>query len=165
MIARYCTDCGTALLTKELAEEGRIPYCPHCETFRFPTFSNAVQVVLFTPDQKKVLLIKQYGRDRYILPAGYVSLGEGIEETVRREIKEELGCELLSASYGYSTYWQKSDTLMFVFAAVSATEQLVTNSEVDAYKWCDFEEAKQLVLKASLAERSLLWGLEQKSRA
>ena len=39
---KYCVECGTKLIYKELENEGMIPYCEKCHEYRFPIFSSAV---------------------------------------------------------------------------------------------------------------------------
>lgn len=53
--------------------------------------------------QENILLIQQYGRPDYILTAGYINQGEAAEQTVAREIMEELGLTILSVSIKVST--------------------------------------------------------------
>ena len=81
----HCMACGTELMHRYLKGEGIVPYCPQCHDFRFPVFNTAVSMIVLNEHKDQVLLIKQYGRDAYILVAGYVSRGEDVEVTVRRE--------------------------------------------------------------------------------
>ena len=41
MIQKHCFECGTALIEKELEEEGIVPYCPKCQQYRFPMYNVA----------------------------------------------------------------------------------------------------------------------------
>ena len=72
---KYCVECGTKLIYKELENEGMIPYCEKCHEYRFPIFSSAVSMIILNPDKNKILLIKQYGKPSYILVAGYINKG------------------------------------------------------------------------------------------
>lgn len=45
---------------------------------------------------RKILLVTGYGADFYWTPGGGVEVGELQEETLRREIAEEIGVEILS---------------------------------------------------------------------
>ena len=87
----YCMECGTKLTERFLKNEGMVPFCEQCNAYRFPVFSVAVSMEVLHPDKDKVLLIKQYGKDRYILVAGYINKGESAEHTVVREVREEIG--------------------------------------------------------------------------
>ena len=73
----YCMFCGTRLYDKELEGEGKIPFCDSCGEYRFPLFSTAVSMIVLNQAKNRIMLIKQYGRDRYILVAGYVNKGRG----------------------------------------------------------------------------------------
>ena len=91
MIQKHCFECGTALIEKELEEEGIVPYCPKCQQYRFPMYNVAVSMIVVDEETGKILLIQQYGKPSYILVAGYVNRGEAEEHAVVREVREETG--------------------------------------------------------------------------
>lgn len=51
------------------------------------------------------MLIKQYGKDRNILVAGYVNKGEFAEHALRREVREEIGLNVVSCCFNHSEYY------------------------------------------------------------
>ena len=102
MEMKYCMHCGHKLDEKYLMGEGMVPYCPECQEFRFPVYNTAVSMIVMNKELDKVLLIKQYGRDSYILVAGYVNKGEDAEDAVKREIGEELGLQVLECHFNRS---------------------------------------------------------------
>ena len=61
MIQKHCFDCGTALIEKELEEEGIVPYCPKCQQYRFPMYNVAVCMIVVDEETGKILLNQQYG--------------------------------------------------------------------------------------------------------
>ena len=67
MIQKHCFECGTALIEKELEEEGIVPYCPKCQQYRFPMYNVAVSMIVVDEETGKILLIQQYGKPSYIL--------------------------------------------------------------------------------------------------
>ena len=73
MAEKYCQECGTALIEKELENEGMVPFCPKCNQYRFPLYNVAVSMIVISRQTDKILLIKQYGRPFFILVAGYVN--------------------------------------------------------------------------------------------
>ena len=154
---KYCVHCGTKLVPRELKNEGIIPYCETCQEFRFPIFSVAVSVEVQSPDREKILLIKQYGKDRYILVAGYINKGENAEQTVVREVKEEIGLDVEDICFQKSEYFAPSNTLMLNFSCVAKSEDLSgrARDEVDYCRWFSREEASKNIFPGSLAERFL----------
>lgn len=159
---KYCVECGTKLEPKALEGEGMIPYCSNCGQYRFPIFNTACSMVVFNKKKDKILLIQQYGREFYILVAGYVNKGECAEETVRREVKEEVGLNVIDITFNKSKYYAKSNTLMLNFACVVDDEDLSgMTSEVDRADWFPIEEAKKQIRDGSLAEEFLLAYLEK----
>ena len=153
----YCMECGTKLTERFLKNEGMVPFCEQCNAYRFPVFSVAVSMEVLHPDKDKVLLIKQYGKDRYILVAGYINKGESAEYIVVREVREEIGLSVRGVHFEKSEYFPPSNTLMLNFSCVAETEDLsgVSEEEIDYCRWFSFEEAVGAIARDSLAERFL----------
>lgn len=162
---KYCIECGTKLILKESincgVSDGLVPYCEKCGQFRFPTFNAAVSSIIYNNDYSKILLIKQYGRDANILVAGYVNKGENLEETLHREIKEEVGLDVISFKFNESKYFEKSNSLICNFIVTVDNESLNCNGEVDFAKWYDKSVAPKEILQNSLAEYFLLKSFEK----
>ncbi len=153
MNEKYCAECGTKLVDKELENEGIIPFCANCNKFCFPMFNVAVSIICIDPEKNKILLIKQYGKPDFILIAGYVNKGERAENTVARELMEETGLKAGRISYNRSHYFEPSNTLMLNFTCIiDKDSKLNTNYEIDYYQWFSFSEAKNNIKKDSLAQ-------------
>lgn len=75
---------------------------------------NAATVLLYNPDEKTVLLTKQFRLATYVngnpsgmlveTPAGLLEEGEAPEETMLREIKEETGYDVKQVQKVYEAY-------------------------------------------------------------
>lgn len=153
----YCTECGTKLIEKPLADEGMIPFCTKCDAFRFPHFNVAVSVIVLNESRDKVLLIQQYGKKKNILVAGYINKGEDAEDTVRREVMEEVGLAVTSLAFNKSEYYAGSNTLMLNFSCTVAEEHFIAREgEVDHAEWYSLSGGKKAIADGSLAERFLL---------
>lgn len=161
-MAKFCIDCGTQLIEKEVENEGMIPFCPSCNAFRFPQYNVAVSMI--TRDEKtgKILLIQQYGRPTYILVAGYVNRGENAEHAVAREVMEETGLNVTSIRFNRTKFFEPSNTLMCNFTVyVDNSDEINVNSEVDAYSWFTPEEARENIRPNSLAKEFLCAYLDE----
>lgn len=151
----YCPVCGQKLVNKYLPSEGKeIPYCEKCQDFRFPRFNVAVSMIVMNEKKDRILLIRQYGKERYILVAGYVNPGEEAEAAVIREVKEETGLEVTSLHFNHSHYFAPSETLMLNFT-VTVKGEIKPDWEIDSYKVFTLEEARKNIARPSLAQEFL----------
>lgn len=152
MTGKYCHECGTKLVPKELENEGTIPFCPKCGQYRFPMYNVAVSMIVVNEQNGKILLIEQYGRQGYILVAGYVNRGEQLEHAAAREIKEETGLTVSRVRFNRTEFFERSDTLMCNFTAfVPDDNELSPNEEIDSYAWFKPDEARRNIRPNSLA--------------
>ena len=102
---RFCGACATPLVHHDTLRAMR---CPACGNVVFPRLNPAVIVCVCDPVREKIVLTR-YARGRYMpidaLVAGFVEIGETIEECVRREVREELGLEVDNIRYYKSQPW------------------------------------------------------------
>lgn len=102
---RFCGTCGAAI---EHHDKLRALRCPSCGAVVFPRLNPAVIVCVRDPERDKIVLTR-YARGRYMpidaLVAGFVEIGETIEDCVRREVREELGLEVKNITYYKSQPW------------------------------------------------------------
>ena len=161
---KYCHECGTKLIEKPLENEGIIPYCEKCGQYRFPIFSAAVSMIVHDPEKTRILLIQQYGKPSYVLVAGYINKGESAEAAVIREVREETGLTVTSLHFNKSEYFERSNTLMFNYTCVVDSDSLegLNTTEIDKADWFGISEAPQAIRKNSLAEKFLLYYLENR---
>ncbi len=88
---RFCGRCGAAMVH---STEERMMQCPECGLMEYPKISPAVIIGLI--HENKILMSKYAGRayKNYALLAGFSEIGESVEETVRREVMEEVGLKV-----------------------------------------------------------------------
>jgi NAD+ diphosphatase len=89
--------------------------------------------------KNKILLAKgrNYKIDMYSLIAGYVDVAESIEETVIREIKEEVGIDIKNLKYYKSQPWPYSGSIMLGFTAEADDSQplVIDEKEIATAGW------------------------------
>lgn len=102
--------------------EGHVrAFCPICEKILYENPIPSVSIVAFN-NNHELLLTKRAvdpGKGFWCLPGGFVEIGEKIEETVRRELKEEtnLDCkniQIINADSVLNGYW--GDILILGFS-------------------------------------------------
>ncbi len=136
---RYCGRCGMS--TQKDANE-RMLRCPHCGNMIFPKVAPAVIVGVTNEDQ--ILLTRYAGREykRYALIAGFNEIGETIEETVRREVMEEVGLHVKNIRYYKSQPWGfDSDLLLGFFCEVDDDAPIhMDEKELEYAEWVRRED-------------------------
>lgn len=113
--SRFCGFCGEPQLdaTDELARQ-----CSRCGKREYPRITPAV-IIAITDQDNRLLLAhnSKFKTNIYALVAGFVEAGERLEDTVHREIREEVGIEVDSVSYVASQPWPFPASLMVAFEA------------------------------------------------
>ena len=110
---RFCGRCG-ALMTENPAE--RAMTCPVCHKNVYPRINPAVIVAVL--DHGRLLMTKYANRPlirRYALIAGFCEIGESFEDTVRREVMEEVGLRVKNLRFYKSQPWVLTDSLLLGF--------------------------------------------------
>ena len=109
---RLCGCCG---VPTEHDNKERMLRCPNCGNMIFPRISPAVIVAV--TDGDRLLLSKYAGRayTRYALLAGYTEIGETIEQTVHREVMEEVGLKVKNLRYYKSQPWGVDGNVLMGF--------------------------------------------------
>lgn len=109
---KYCGRCATRM---ENDEKERMMKCPKCGLMEFPKICPAV--IVGVTHENKILMSKYAGREytKYALLAGFAEIGEPIEDTVKREVMEEVGLKVKNIRYYKSQPWSMSDTLLMGF--------------------------------------------------
>ena len=118
---------------------GHIRRCQICDAQHFPRSDPAV-IVLVThrhPEHGERCLLGRSTRfpaGLYSTLAGFVEPGESLEETVRREVYEEAGVEVVDMQYRSSQPWPFPASLMLGFRAMAQSDELRIDPEelVDA---------------------------------
>ena len=147
---RFCGACG-CVTHDSLTERALV--CPSCGLTVYPKIMPAVIVGIV---HRGRLLVTRYA-DRPLstlaLVAGYTEIGETAEETVRREVQEEVGLRLGRISYYKSQPWGFSDTLLLGFFARlegSSKAMRLDRTELKEAMWLRREELPDRRGEASL---------------
>ena len=109
---RFCGRCGGTL---QHAEAERMLACPRCGNRVYPKIAPAVIVAV--TDGERLLLSRYAGRPAgsYALIAGLTEIGETVEDTVRREVMEEVGLRVKNLRYYRSQPWGFASNLLLGF--------------------------------------------------
>ncbi len=108
----FCGRCGQPACPS-LKERALV--CGACGNTVYPKISPAV--IVGVTDGNRLVLTKYAGRAyaRHALVAGFAEAGEPIEDTVAREVLEEVGLRVKNIRYHRSQPWPFSDSLLLGF--------------------------------------------------
>lgn len=139
----YCNACGAATVS---AEAGHIRQCtnPGCGTKQFPRVDPAV--IVLAVDGERCLLgrQRQWPEGVYSTIAGFVEPGEGIEEAVQREVREETGVRVDSIIYHSSQPWPFPSSLMLGFTARAIDTNITRrDDELEDAQWFSRDDIAQ----------------------
>ena len=136
---RFCGRCGNPL---QHDSDSRLLKCGSCGNEIYPRISPGIVVGI--TDGDKLLLTKYAGRTykKYALVAGFNEIGESLEETVKREVMEEVGLRVKNIRYYKSQPWANSGTLLCgYFADLDGSADITLEEEVLAEAaWFSREE-------------------------
>ncbi|MGV8091370.1 MAG: NAD(+) diphosphatase [Mangrovibacterium sp.] len=131
---KFCGKCGARTQPKP---DERAIVCPECHTIVYPKISPAIIVAIIC--NNKILLARNtnFPGSWYSLIAGYAEVGETLEETVIREIKEEVGLDVRNIRYYKSQPWPLSGSMMIGFIAEADENQPISidHKEIAEAAW------------------------------
>ena len=120
----------------------RMMKCPSCGNMVYPVISPAV--IIAVTHRGKLLMSKYAARDfkHFALIAGFNEIGETIEETVHREVLEEVGLKVKNLTYYKSQPWPFSGTLLMgFFCDLDGEEEInLDREELAMAEWFDREK-------------------------
>lgn len=118
----------------------------------------------------KLLVHKNINSDHYALVGGRVQIGETSEETVKREVLEEIGKEINITGY-YATIenffeskGSKYHEILFIYQAefVNKEDQLIEDEiknkegkDYLIYKWIDLDKIDSYIIKPEITKEIL----------
>ncbi len=150
---RFCGRCGgvTEPVERELAMR-----CTRCGMMHYPRVSPAV--IVRVRREEEILLARSPGFPKGMssVLAGFVEPGESIEETIHREVREEVGLEVENLEYFGSQPWPFPNSLMIGFTADYAGGELTPEpGEIEYAEWYSAKDLPQLPPRVSIARRMI----------
>jgi NAD+ diphosphatase len=159
---QFCSSCGTKT---EYKQGVRAKECPRCGHLSFPRISPAVIVAVERDGKLLLARGNRFTTEMYSVLAGFVEPGETLEETVVREVKEEVGIEVTDISYFGSQSWPFPDSLMVAFTARYAGGKIVVDrEEIVEAGWFTADDLPRIPDKISIARRLIDWFVEKQRR-
>jgi NAD+ diphosphatase len=129
----FCGRCGTP--TERVSGE-RCVGCPACKLIAYPRITPAIIVLVRRGDEALLAHNARAPAGWFSTLAGFVEIGESLEETLAREVREEVGVEVRDIRYFGSQPWPFPHSLMVGFTAQHAGGEIrVDGVEIVEARW------------------------------
>ena len=143
---KFCGKCGGAFVHDSIEISGEKPperalFCPVCKNKIYPRINPAVIIGVTNGDS---IMITKYRRGyaHSALIAGFTEIGETLEQTVEREVMEEVGLKVKNIRYYKSQPWGMAlDLLVGFFCELDGDETIkMDESELKYAEWVKRED-------------------------
>lgn len=149
--SRFCGKCGTA--TKRHESE-RSTVCPSCGHHTYPRISPAIITLVRKGDLALLASNAKFPAAFYSTLAGFADIGESLEETLVREVREEVGIVVKDVRYFGSQPWPFPNSLMIAFTAEWESGEIVVDKvELSDAQWFRADALPMIPPPMSIARR------------
>ena len=123
---QFCGRCGKSTTD---SKRDRSTVCAGCKLNFYPRLSPSIIVLVHRGDEVLLGRNHMFPEGLFSTLAGFVEPGESIEETVIREVKEEVGVNVSNLSYRGSQPWPFPNSLMLGFHAEYQSGDIVLQED------------------------------------
>jgi len=156
---QYCGYCAT-LMTQIVGD--RAKRCPNCGLVNYPRLSPAIIVLISRGEDILLARSPRFPSLMFSVLAGFVEPGESLEETLIREVREEVGIEVKDIRYFGSQPWAFPNSLMIGFTAVYAGGEItIEPAEIAEAAWFHKHDLPNIPPRLSIARKLIDWFVEE----
>ncbi|WP_232301249.1 NAD(+) diphosphatase [Gilvimarinus agarilyticus] len=154
---RFCSACGSTLpepAPERLTHGEMVRVCSSCQIHYYPVQTPCI-IVLVTRGDYCLLALHQRSRTgTYTTLAGFVEAGERIEQTVVREVDEEVGVKIKNLRYADSQSWPFPSQLMLGFYAEYEAGSIEPQlEEITEAHWYHYRQLPKIPPRGTIARQ------------
>ena len=153
----FCGRCGERL---EYSHQERAMICPSCGNVVYPKIAPAVIVGILNSSGNKIVMTRYAGREYkgHALVAGFCEIGETAEDTVRREVLEEVGLHVRNIRYYKSQPWGFDSNLLFGYYCTADDDEPIHMDDGELAKavWVSRDEIGEEERNLSLTAEMIM---------
>ncbi|XP_068113774.1 NAD(P)H pyrophosphatase NUDT13, mitochondrial isoform X2 [Hyperolius riggenbachi] len=136
---QYCSKSGKPT-QKNLSGSKRV--CTSNGMIYYPQMSPVIITLVHSGNRCLLARQENFPPGMYTALAGFCEIGETLEETVRREVAEEVGLEVEGLRYFGSQHWPfpNSSLMMGCYATVKDEKININTAEITDARWFSVDE-------------------------
>lgn len=129
-----------------------------------PQFFFSTKALIVKDNKFLVMYNMVAGKKKFDMPGGRMEFGETAEETLAREIKEELNVQIKPIklidtwNYMHKEYFQI--TGIIYYCKITGGE-IIISDEHDGYEWIDVDQIAEQFTRKVFLERMLVWNWDE----
>jgi NAD+ diphosphatase len=148
---RFCGRCGAKT---ERSSVERVRTCTACGHGAYPRLSPAIIALVERDGRALLARSANFPRPFFSTLAGFVEVGESLEDAVAREIHEEVGITTTDVRYFGSQPWPITNSLMIGFTAKWAGGEIVADpAEIAEAAWFEPDNLPLIPPRLSIARQ------------
>lgn len=148
---QYCGACATPT---KLKQNERARECPSCALVSYPRLAPAVMALVRRDRQLLLARSPHFPAGMYSALAGFVDPGESLEQTITREVQEEVGLRVTNVRYFASQPWPFPHSLMIAFTSDYLAGEITPDpTEIEDAQWFELDALPRLPSKISISRR------------
>lgn len=139
----FCGKCATPMIRDD---KERMVKCPNCAQMVYPRINPAVIIGIYSGNKIVLTQYRNGPTTNFALVAGFTEIGETLEQTVAREVMEEVGLKIKNIRYYKSQPWSFTDTLLMGFYCELDGDDTIKleENELKFGGWFDREKLKPI---------------------
>lgn len=144
--------CGCCKAPLKDSESDIAIVCPVCGTHYYPQLAPAVIVAITRGNEILLAHNRRFDPGIYGLIAGFVEVGETVEQAIAREVWEEVGIEVGNIRYYSSQSWPFPNSLMLGFTAEYCSGEVAADGvELETAGWFTVDHLPKIPPVGSIA--------------
>ncbi|WP_341502182.1 NAD(+) diphosphatase [Gallaecimonas sp. GXIMD4217] len=146
---RFCGQCGarTRMVQEEIAA-----HCDHCQHRAYPRLSPSMIVAVRRGNRLLLGRSPRHPEGLFSVLAGFAEPGESLEQTVAREVMEEVSVKVRNIRYHCSQNWPFPHSMMVGFLAdYDSGEIQVDPLELEEARWFEVDRLPDIPREGTIS--------------
>ena len=146
---QFCGRCGNEMQDHHV---DRAKHCGECGLINYPRLSPSIIVLITKGEEMLLARNAAWPNGMYSTLAGFVEAGESIEQTLHREVLEEVGLRVKNLKYFGSQSWPFPNSLMLGFhAEYDGGDIVCQEGEIADAQWFRADNLPQIPPKTAIS--------------